>query len=258
MRLALWITIALLGTALAWGLAGCSGSDSDIVVLEIENLSPITNLSFTYTAWLRQGTNGSVVRLDDLNVEPDGTLRVTRFSRLPSLGTGDQIFVTIEPNPDPDLGVPTETVVLRGTFQGGGAVLLYPRLQEFPDASGTATVSGAGNRQLLTEFEELPDVSGDGMIYQGWLDVNGNFFPLPRFSFDEVPVSYTASLDLTIARYFLSIEPLDDPHPTQPTSIRPFFTNGPLQPIEDQPLTRSSLTPGSATFNFPRGVATIQ
>ncbi|GEM_PF-6661098 len=249
--------LILLATASLLALAGCGGDDdSNLVVLDIDNLPQIMNPAFIYTAWVR--ADGSVSKLDSFNTLPDGTLRLSRFALVQTLDTGDDVFITIEPNPDPDPDIPTDTVVLTGTIQGDTAVLLFPELQGFANVSGFATVSGAGNRQLLTEFFNLPDVSDNNFIYQGWLNAGGNLIPLQTFNFNQAPVSDTVGFDLTTAQYFLSVEPLPDPDPGIPFSIRPLFTNGNLQELRRIPLVASSIVPDQPTFNYPSAVATIR
>lgn len=252
------LLIALVLPALVLGLTGCGGNDdrNDLVVLNIRNLPQLQNPGFQYAAWVRQA--GVVTMLDTFNTQPDGNLLLSRFALTQTLGTGDEVFITIQPNPDPSPRVPSNTVVLTGTIQGATAVLLFPQIQSFENSAGFATVSGPGNNQLLTEFFDLPNVSTNNFIYQGWIQRDGTFTPLQRFNFNQVPVSDTVGFNLTTGRYFLSVEPVPDPDPNIPFSIRPFFTNGNLQELIRQPLVRSSTVPDQPTFNYPSAVATIR
>lgn len=255
LRFAFILTIAAIVTS----LIGCGGSSSNnsLVTLDIKNLPPISNASFVYTAWVRSGAE--VSKLDSFSTQADGSLRLSRFSLLKKLTSGDVVFITIEPNPSPDAAIPSETIVLTGTVAGKTAVLLFPSLQAFVNTTGFATVSGAGNRQLFTEFFQLPDLAPGNFIYQGWVQAGAAPpIPLQKFNFSQVPVSDTVTIDLTTTRYFLTAEPVPDPDPDVPFSVKPLFTNGLLQALIRQPLSKSSLVPDTPDFNFPSAVATVQ
>ncbi len=251
--------LVLVTAATALSLVSCGGGNpnNSLVTLDIKNLPPISNPSFVYTAWVRQ--SGKVSKLDSFNTQSDGSLRLSRFSLLKTLGTGDDVFITIEPNPSPDTTIPSHTVALTGTIAGNTAVLLFPAIQSLANTTGFATVSGAGNRQLFTEFLQLPDLEAADFIYQGWVQVGpAPPVPLQKFDFSQIPVSDTVVFDLTNARYFLTAEPVPDPDPNVPFSVEPLFTNGLLQALIRQPLTRSSLVPDTPDFNFPSAAATVQ
>ncbi|MHB0997980.1 MAG: hypothetical protein ACYC27_01940 [Armatimonadota bacterium] len=250
----LWKGIYLITAfALMILLVGCDDDDNELVRLDLKNLGQLSD-DYRYAAWVQ--TNGNIALLDTFNTRSDNTASFSRFALLETLEEGDRVFVTIEPPDDPEPRIPSDTLVLDGTVSGNSAILNFPKLQQFQNASGTVRV--LENNQILADFTNLPDVSDINFIYQGFLERNGSFFPLRRFNFNEEPVSDNIGFDPTTARYFLSIEPVPDFNSDRPYTIRPFFTVGNLVPEIPQELTRSPLSPDSANFRFPSGVATIR
>ena len=248
------ISLTVILLALVIWIAGCGGGDDTTsVTLDIENLSQLQP-NASYAAWVDSG--GTLFLLNRFNTDSTGSARFTNFAFASTLNNGDTVFITIQPDPDPNRGAPTNVRVLEGTVSGNAAVLTFPRMQDFQNSTGFARV--VSNNQLFTEFTNLPDVSDLGMIYQGFLESNGSFFPLKKFNSNQVPVSDTTTINPTTATYILSVVPVTGFDTSRPYGIQPFFTNGNLQPLIRQPLVRSSFTPSDANFRFPSAVATIR
>ncbi len=243
--------------AVVVSLTGCGGGTSKpLVQLDIKNLTPLNSASFQYTAWVESA--GRTQLLDTFVPDQNGDINFSRFAFVDNLQTGNRVFVTIEPNPSPQPNVPSNTRILDGTISGSSAVMTFPQLQGFVNATGQTRVTGSLNNDLQASFQNLPDISSLNLIYQGFVKFGNNTVALTQFNANEVPVSNAVAFDLTNASYFLSIQPKSGAGPQgRPLSLHPFFTNGNLQ-LGTQALVKSSLTPGSANFMFPSGLATIR
>ncbi|HET6452801.1 MAG TPA: hypothetical protein VFI02_00230 [Armatimonadota bacterium] len=237
-------------------IVGCgAGGNQELVKLSLKNLGQLSG-PFQYAAWVQAAGTSEIILLDTFNTDLNNSAAFSRFAVNTVLKPGDRVFVTYEPDQTFNQTTPSRTIILDGNIIGDTEIMSFPRMLDFSNSGGFATVTGFSRNQLLTEFTNLPDISDLNMVYQGFAIVGNVFHPLKTFNFNQTPVSDTVTFDLTTAQYVLSIEPVPDFNPNKPYLIQPFFTNGNLQPLIRQQLNRSSFTPDDANFRFPSGVAT--
>lgn len=156
--------------------------------LELKDLAPLDGA--VYEGWIVKGE-------DKLSF---GTFNTNSFGQIigdlvsnETVEDGDQIVVTIEPQPDTDPG-PSATVILAGTVGDGVTELAFPLdVSEFSGKYVTGTPSdGEGNNEDagiwfmdltngLNAGLDIP-VAPDGWIYEGWVVIDDNPYSTGKFS----------------------------------------------------------------------------